>query len=228
MHEVYANVNSSKSKLNLIVNNRTIQNNDLLKDEILEVLSYIEQINLLMNYVDFKENPESIENLLESEPVFIDILNSFQKPNQYFRNLIKGKRLKYKIQAENNIPLIKGYPILRSIVNIMLDNAIKYSPNDSEIECFIESEKNEIVIVMINEGPYVETDEIKNIINIGVRGRNALSSGKRGHGYGLDFLNEIVQIIHFGKVELNSKYSVQLNNIKYGTFECKISLPILY
>lgn len=227
MHEVYAYMNSSKSKLNSLANNRAIQNNDLLRDEILEVLSYIEQINLLMNYVDFKENPESIDSLLDSEPGDINILQSFQKPNQYFRNLMKGKRLKYKVHAENNIPLIKGYPILRSIVNIMLDNAVKYAPNDSEIECTIESEKNDIIISMINEGPLVELDEIKNIINKGIRGRNALSCGKRGHGFGLDFLNEIVQKIHFGKLELSSKYSVDLNNIKYGTFECKISLPIL-
>jgi signal transduction histidine kinase len=227
MHEIYANMNSSKGKLNAIANHMAIKNNDLLKTEVLEVLSYVEQINLLMNYVDFKENPESIDNLLESEPIDINIVKSFQKPNQYFQNLMKGKRLKYRVRAEDNIPFIKGYPILRSIVNIMLDNAIKYSPNDSEIECLIDSERNELIITMINEGPFVEEDEINNIVKFGVRGRSALSSGKRGHGFGLDFLNEIVHKIHFGKLKLNSHFNFHLNNIKYGTFECKIILPIV-
>jgi len=227
MHEVYANVNSSRIKLNSIANNGAIQINESLRVEILEVLSYIEQIDLLMKYVDFKENPESIENLLDSEPIYLNMLNSFQKPNQYFMNLMKGKRLKYKLKADNNIPLFKGYPILRSVVNIMLDNAIKYAPNDSDIECLIESQSNDLVITLINEGPYVESYEINNIVRMGVRGRGALSSGKRGHGFGLDFLREIVQKVHFGKIEVSSKYNVQLNNIKYGTFECKIILPLI-
>jgi K+-sensing histidine kinase KdpD len=228
MHEVYAYMNSSKVKLNQLANNKTIQNNDLLKNEILEVQYYIEQINLLMNYVDLKQNPDSLDSLLESEQIDIDLLKSFQKPNQYFKNLMKGKRLSYNVKADDNIPLIKGYPILRSIVNIMLDNAVKYSPNNSEIECALDSINNELIIVMNNEGPFIEPDEIINIAKLGIRGNNAISTGRRGHGFGLDFLTEIVEKIHFGKLEINSHFNFNLNNIKYGTFECKIILPIIH
>ena len=227
MHEAYTYINSSKVKLDQIVSNKAIQNNDLLQNEILEVISYVEQINLLMNYVEIKQNPESIDSLLDSEPRDINLLKSFEKPNQYFKNLLKGKRLKYKLQKDENVPLIKGYPILRSVLNIMLDNAIKYSPNDSEIECSFEYSSNELTVVMSNVGPYIEPDELKQIANLGYRGKNAKLSGMRGQGFGLDFLSEIVEKIHFGKLYVNSTYNFRLNNIDYGTFECKIVLPII-
>ncbi|MFN4915319.1 MAG: sensor histidine kinase [Sphingomonadales bacterium] len=227
MHEVYTYMNSSKVKLNELASHKIIQNNDLLHDNVLEVQSYIEQIDILMKYVDIKQNPDSIENLLDSEPLDIDLLKTFQKPNQYFKNLMKAKRLKYKVIAIENIPNIRGYPILRSIVNIMLDNAVKYSPNDSEIECTFDISNKELIIVMQNEGPYVESNEISNIAKQGFRGENAISTGRRGHGFGLDFLTEIVENIHFGKLQIHSTFKFQLNNIKYGTFECKIILPII-
>ena len=227
MHEVYSDMNSAKVKLNNLASNKSIQNNELLNNDVLEVQSYIEHINLLMQYVDLKLNPESLDNLLESVQVNIDILKSFQKPNQYFKNLMKAKRLKYSVHTNEKIPHYRGYPILRSIVNIMLDNAIKYSPNDSEIECSIESSNNELIITMNNEGPYIDVEEIKNIGKQGIRGKTAISTGKRGYGFGLDFLTDIVENIHFGKLQLNSTFNFQMNNIKYGTFECKITLPNL-
>lgn len=227
MHEVYSDMNSLKVKLNNLASNKIIQNNDLLNNDVLEVLSYIERINLLMQYVDIKQNPESLDNLLASEQVNIDLLKSFQKPNQYFKNLMKGKRLKYNVITNENIPHFRGYPILRSIVNIMLDNAVKYSPNDSEIECSFESSSKDLIIIMNNEGPYIDLDEIKNIAKQGVRGKTAISTGKRGHGFGLDFLTEIVENIHCGKLQLNSTFNFHMDNVKFGTFECKITLPII-
>lgn len=226
MHEAYTYINSSKTKLDQIANHKAIQNNELLQNEVLEVLSYIEQINLIMNYVDLKQNPESIDSILESHPRDIDLLKSFQKPNQYFKNLLKGKRLHYKVLKTENVPLVKGYPILRSIANIMLDNAIKYSPKDSDIECSFDYLSNEITIVMNNVGPYIEPEELDQIIKLGYRGKNAISSGIRGQGFGLDFLSEIVEKIHFGKLNVNSTYIFQMNDTKYGTFECKITLPV--
>ncbi len=226
MHEVYAIINSSKVKLNDLANNNDVRVNDLLINEVLEVQSYVEQINLLLNYADIKQNPDSIDNILESDPIDLNLLKTFQKPNQYFKNLIKRKRLKYKVQADSNIPTVKGYAILHSIGNILLDNAIKYSPNDSDIECHLECMNNELIITMNNEGPFIDAEELLEIRNIGVRGKNAVLTGRRGHGFGLDFLSEIIEKIHCGKFEISSTFNFHLDSIKYGTFTCRIVLPI--
>lgn len=223
MHEVHNSLNSLTSKLYNLTKNNSNLSVDLKKD-LYEITEYADNVKLLLNYLQINENPNSFDGV---DMRNINIYSVFKNPSEYFKNIMKKKGIAYNVvNLDKIIPSIQALPIIRSVGNILLDNAIKYSPNNSEIECSFEVIGNDLSITVENDGPFVNEDELNLLFKKGYRGLNAIETKQRGYGYGLDFLKTIVEKIHDGEISVNSKNEYKLNGISYGRFVCSILLPI--
>jgi signal transduction histidine kinase len=226
MHEIHTSLNSITQKLHFLSRKDLSRRDEqeIVKEGILDACNYADTIRMFLDYLQLSENPDNY--FANATMRSVDLYRDFKNPNEYFKSVMKKKRIAYNIKkADEWIPDIEAFPIIHAISNIMIDNAVKYAPEDTEIRCIFEKNDNDIVITMENDGPYLPPDEVKQIFNKGIRGTNAMNANIRGHGYGMDFLERIIQA-HDGIIEVQSQKNYSLGNISYGLFACTVTLPI--
>mgnify|MGYP000737122166 CR=1 FL=1 len=173
---------------------------------------------------------DMVNYLLNPELVTIEkkgkrnIFGKFQKARISFKRLMKSKKLKISIlgQVES---LIEAYPVIDTLPIILLDNAIKYSPKESEIEIEFSESPKYVNIIITNDGPCLELEEIEKVFERGYRGKEAELTDIPGKGFGLSFLKDICKI-HEATVKLKlSDNCYVLNDIEYSTFSIEMDFP---
>jgi len=114
----------------------------------------------------------------------------------------EGLRLNYIISSKEDI-VVRGDRdrLLQVLINI-LDNAIKYSPKDSDILLNLTIKDGWAVTEVVDNGPGIPPEEIPNIRKKFYKSDTA----KRGSGIGLAVSDEIVAM-HGGRLEIESVVS---------------------
>ena len=103
----------------------------------------------------------------------------------------------------------------RAFVNL-LDNAVKYSVESSEIRLEAENNGGQAKLVVVNHSRYLKGEDPKKLLTPFYRGRNAESFQSAGKGLGLNITNYIV-LSHGGKLRIQLEES--------GQFRVEVSLP---
>lgn len=224
MHEIYTSLNSISSILESLSKTDFKSQSDFAKEKIDDASFTTLMLKNVLQYWTFSHNNEYYDKTPLAD---VDLWTPFSRPNSYFRRLIKKNGLEYVPKKDVSfIPAIKNaWPILYALPNIMLDNAIKYAPRDSRIDCFFEYSRDTLVIRMENDGPYLKESERESILELGMRGENARTSGKRGSGFGLALLNDIVSA-HDGSISIESEKRYVVNGVDYGLFTCTVTIPM--
>jgi len=89
---------------------------------------------------------------------------------------------------------------LRSIVDNLISNAVKFSPPGGTITVRARALAGEAVIEVIDAGPGIAPEERESIFNLFFRGRTKVESGSiRGSGLGLAIARELVEA-HGGRI----------------------------
>ena len=106
--------------------------------------------------------------------------------------------------------------LLKYIIQNLLSNALKYSPNGGEVKLEVFEDNNEINIVVEDQGMGISPEDMKSLYEPFHRGKNvALISGT---GLGLSIVKEAVTL-HNGEIKVTSE-------VNKGT-RFEISLPII-
>ncbi len=134
------------------------------------------------------------------EEINIDtlLINLYTKYEQICRK--KNILLQFKIPDEFCPPFYSDADRLNQIISIFLDNAVSYSPPESEISLNASVEKNELVITIIDHGIGISDKEKPFIFNRFYQCDK--SRTQREHfGLGLSIANELVNRLE-GKIQL--------------------------
>lgn len=111
---------------------------------------------------------------------------------------IKLGNRKINVNVEKNIPLVSiDSVLLQEVLINLLDNAVKFSAPDTDINIIASLENNQVVISIEDAGPGIVPDEINNLFEKYYRGRKIAS--ERGLGLGLAICRAIVNA-HGGKI----------------------------
>ncbi len=103
---------------------------------------------------------------------------------------------------------------------LLLDNAIKYSPKEEDIEInFIES-YNQVKVIVKSVGPYISNEEIGNIFDKGFRANSVMNL--KGSGIGLFLVSEICKI-HDIELKIDFNRLTELKN-NYGVFKVEMKI----
>lgn len=140
-------------------------------------------------------------------------LNSILEDAQ---SLWNGRTITSTYRTEPDIRLHADPGLLKTALFNLLDNAMKYSPQNSQIQCCIDqdSEQSCLVISVSNQVNQADTLQTQNLCDKYVRGSN--SSGRSGLGLGLFLVRRIAQE-HNGSLTLS---------IESGVFCARLQLPI--
>lgn len=89
----------------------------------------------------------------------------------------------------------------------LLNNAVKYSPERTGIECRCEVVEGKVKVSIRDQGMGMDATDLKKIFDRFYRSRRAEESGISGTGIGLSIVNEIIKQ-HAGKIEVESEVGV--------------------
>lgn len=120
-------------------------------------------------------------------------------------NKIEDKKIKFLFERAKNLPdlSIDKEKFSLALENI-LDNAIKYTPENGTISLKIKKLKNEISIIVEDNGIGISTLDQKKVFSKFFRGQNALRVETDGSGLGLFIAKNIIEK-HGGRLEFSSQ-----------------------
>lgn len=134
---------------------------------------------------------------LEVRPVVLDGLVADAVKAHELAAQAKGLRLAVDAQAAS---LEADPEKLRSIVDNLISNAVKFTPLGGTITVRARVQAGEALIEVIDSGPGVPAEERESIFNLFVRGRGKGDGGRiKGSGLGLAIARELVEA-HGGQI----------------------------
>jgi signal transduction histidine kinase len=118
-----------------------------------------------------------------------DVLN---QSVQMLHPLLDEKAQTMRLEIPDDLPCVRGKAIwLRQMINNLIENAHKYSPENSDIAIKLKNEGDQILLQVIDSGIGIPTSEIPYIFDKHYRGSN-LPLDSDGTGLGLAFVKSIV------------------------------------
>lgn len=189
------------------INNQTLV--DTLKN--VHVSSFM--ISNRFSYFDSILNPA----LSIGDPYPAVIFKKFDK----MRKLLKGY-LRKNVWINIESPIQSNYkysiyPTFETLLFILLENAIKYSPSNKSVDVHFKQDGNILDVNIQSTGPYCDENELLHLCDKGFRGENAKKKKKKGQGFGLNFAKKICDDHHID-ISFNCIYSGKDHGIKYGIF----------
>ncbi|MBR2046157.1 MAG: DUF4118 domain-containing protein [Agathobacter sp.] len=122
-----------------------------------------------------------------------------------------------KVFHEDDMLLAKmdGRLIVQVIINLV-DNAIKYTPEGTEISIYVKKEKEWIIVEVSDTGEGIPDEEKERVFEMFYTGGNPIADSRRSIGLGLFLCKSIIEA-HGGEMKL-------YNNLPHGSVFC-FSLP---
>lgn len=186
------------------------------------VVSLSELLRGRIDFMEFIANPDA-GNVSRSD---IYVYRKFDKVQRCFRVTANKRGIEFEISGASS-RAVSGPPIFDLIPYLLLDNAVKYSPNNSPIKIICNDTTQLIICSVTSRGPRISEAELPDIFSPGVRGENALLSKKEGSGLGLSVLKKVVTDIFRGSVDVHQSEDKEIiNKVPYCDVTFEIKFPI--
>ncbi len=153
----------------------------------------------------------SILNLGRIESKEMELHLKSKDPNQLLTEVIE--KLEY-LAKPKNIEIVAEFEplfsvkldpdLMRQVFSNLIENAIKYSPENSRILVTTEESEGRVVIQVADQGQGIPEDELPNIFMKFYRSKSAKSSSTKGSGLGLYLAKYFVEL-HSGTISVDSR-----------------------
>ena len=162
--------------------------NDVCKD----IYSTASLMSIRFDCYDFEVNPTLNTNAIE---IPIPIYKRIEKIYKCLTNRIAQKGLHVKLDGKS-YNFYKASSILEIALFIIIDNAVKYALEKSDIRIKFKEEGNKLSVTFYNWGICPDRSETSHLTDRGFRSKKIIESNKYdGRGIGLFILKTICQIV---------------------------------
>lgn len=111
---------------------------------------------------------------------------------------------KFLMEPAEHVQLCADRNMIKQVMRILLDNAVKYTPSGGTITMGCSAEKNACVLTMKDTGDGISPEDLPRIFDRFYRADKARQSEAGGHGLGLS-IARIIVVAHGGKIRVRSK-----------------------
>lgn len=161
----------------------------------------IERVISLVNDILFLQEMDLI--ILEFQPVNIGRLVSSVVERQ--KEKAKRNNLDLELRVSPNLPLVSGdEKSLERVFDILIENAIKFSPEGGTISISVMQENEKIWVTVLDHGVGIPPEAMSRIFRRFFRLDEVGGYLFSGAGLGLSIAQQVVEQ-HGGKIEVNSK-----------------------
>ena len=154
-------------------------------------------INAILNYGRIES--EGVQLHLQSRDIN-QLLKDVIRKHEF---LAKIKRIQIVSELEPLFPISVDPELMKQVLSNLIENAIKYSPEDTKILVSSEERDNKIVVQVADQGPGIPPEELSNIFMKFFRSKNTKSSPIKGSGLGL-YLAKYFTELHKGAIFVES------------------------
>jgi signal transduction histidine kinase len=177
-----------------------LSDNNASVDDLKEILvSNLEEVDKLAKLAEMLLQLSRLDNTkIKLSPINLNkitqgILKDFNQPQS--RILLTSKKQQ----------IINGNEMaIADLIKILLDNALQYSPKNSQIKIGIRREDNKVIFDITNLGPGIQPDKLEHIFDRFYRADSSRTHGEqKGYGLGLALAKKIVEL-HDGELIASS------------------------
>lgn len=154
------------------------------------ILSITQLMSIRLNTFDFNMNPELP---FSSSKKKLIVYGKFEKVIHCLSLKSKQKNISINMNGKSHTT-IQALEVFELLPFLIIENAIKYSVDNSEINVNFEESRDNLKIEVINFGPPVKSKEVPYLLNRGFRGENAKKFSAEGTGLGLHLVNAIAAV----------------------------------
>jgi len=115
------------------------------------------------------------------------------------------KKISYQYEIEENVMYIGNEDEIEQVAIILLDNAIKHTPELGEVSFTLSVEKKKIVIKVMNTGVGISPEDLPHVFERFYCSEKSRNKEKHGFGLGLAIAKAIVEA-HDGTISVVSQY----------------------
>jgi len=158
------------------------------------LLTKIEKQNQVIE--DLIENLLTLMQLDDSQKMHVeklditDIIDAIVEAAELNLN---AKRLVVSNRTQGGLQVLGDISLLTRALENLLVNAIKFSPENTEIQINGEQQDQHIIITIQDDGPGIPEQDLKNILNAFYRADKSRNKGTGGFGLGLAIAKKIIQ-----------------------------------
>ena len=183
---------------------QTLVKRDLTKDKRDQLIgNSIEDVGRLDDLVENMLLATRIENNSYSYPKELFDFSELVK-SIYDRAIITSENTRnFQQQIEENITIMGDRFALGSLINNILENAVKYSPVGAAVQVQLYQQSNRIFFIVADQGVGIADSERQKIFQKFYRSGNELTRQNKGTGLGL-FIVEQVAKNHQAKVVVSN------------------------
>jgi len=144
---------------------------------------------LIEELLDYQRALHAAASLEVKKVSLADLVHEAVQPHEL---AAQAKDLRLAIEA--HATTVEADPDkLRSIVDNLISNAIKFTPPGGTITVRARAEGGEAIIDVVDTGPGIPAEERESIFNLFFRGRTKAESSVKGSGLGLAIARELVE-----------------------------------
>lgn len=201
-HDLKAPFNSMLGFSSLMVKESEHTDNETIK----KYSRYIDQmamqtVELINNLTSWSRSQRGLIKLYKSEFNLKELIDKVVDLNQ---GNIKQKRIQIENKVEENLMINADQDILRTVVNNLINNAIKFTSNNGLIEIETFKQKNQIKISIKDNGIGIHKDDLKKLFSVKSNFTTLGTNNEQGTGLGLIICKEFTEM-HGGKIEVISE-----------------------
>lgn len=152
---------------------------------------------------DILERPRGKSTELHIQPEKLDVGALCSEVIISFRDRLKSKDLQLKTDIPHDLPLVYAdRERIRQVIVNLLDNAIKYTPKQGEVQVLILDRTTQKIQVTISDsGPGIPKENRNRIFEDSFRLKR--DESQEGYGIGLALCQRII-LSHYGKIWVDS------------------------
>ncbi|MBI3168869.1 MAG: PAS-domain containing protein [Chloroflexi bacterium] len=148
-----------------------------------------------------------LESGFDTRRETVDLKNVLEYSLNVFDNQIKKKNLQMTCEFSENLKPLRANPIrIRQMIDNLVGNAIKYTPDGGAVKLNLSMQEGQIVFRVTDSGPGIPPDEQNRVFEKFFRASNR-PNDVEGSGLGLAIVKSIVES-HQGRVWVESKVGV--------------------
>ncbi|MCE3295960.1 MAG: hypothetical protein K0R65_1674 [Crocinitomicaceae bacterium] len=161
-----------------------------------------------------KRIDEDVKNMLQSALLessgsmelhysHFNLGEAMEETRRAFHLLAAQKEVEVEILCRENLPVEADKDLLGKALNNLLDNAIKYSPQNGRIILEAQNSGASVEITVKDSGSGIAKEDLPYVFDRFYRAGQGNIHYNKGYGLGLSFVRKIVEL-HGGKAEIKS------------------------
>ena len=171
---------------------------ETIKSETNQIQTIVDNLLMLTKYT--KENIEQTFTSCSLDSILLETINKYNKQ-------LQDKNIKLHLKKFESITLEGNALLLTTIFSNLIDNAIKYTPNNKNIFISLYMQKEKIHFLIQDEGIGINKEQLEKVMDRFYRVEESRNKKIKGFGLGLSIVKNSVEL-HSATITIESDINI--------------------